>query len=208
MTITRTLVCAGAALGIAASGSAFAQERLSQDEVRSFLQAASADIQQILQARELPQILDWTRQNIAETARFSVTSTLEAEGERKMFTTVHLDKDDLVLLQRMALSAMYADPAAQLADVTFEIEVVEVQPIGADTAIARTRIIEGATIERAPEAEVAEAPADVDVTGALQGARIESVSMCEHVIQRAPDAERLQIGMTTCDARMEMAIGG
>lgn len=209
MRIARTLLVAGTTLGLAASGAAFAQEPIAEDQVRSFLQEASGQIEELLQARDFPRIVAWTQENIADGARFAVTSTLEAADERKMLTALRLDKQDMIALQRMALSAMYGDRAVEMTDATFEIEVVEVRAIGADTALARTRIVEAASLQRTGDAQVAQVPADVEVTGAIDGARIESVSSCEHVIQRAaPDDDRLQIGMSTCDARMEMMLGG
>lgn len=211
MTIRTSLASALPLAALLLAGPATAQDpspMLGEDQVREFLGGLSEDVRQAVEARDAQQIRQWTQETIADGAVFMVSSEVYRDDARKAFTVASLDKEDMLAFQGMGLSALMDQGGPQLQDVSFEIEVRDVQPIGPNAATATTRITESATIA-APEGEAmaqADQAQDVEATGAIQGARFESSSDCHHLIQRAPEGDRLQIGMTTCQSRVDMML--
>lgn len=202
-----------AALLLAGPAAAQDQQMLGEDQVRDFLSGLSEDVRQAIETRDAQQIRQWTQETIADGAVFMVSSEIYRDDERTAFSVANLDKEDLVAFQGMGLSAMMDQSGPQLQDVSWDIDVQEVQPIGPNAATVATRITESATIA-APEGQAmagagetqAGQAQDVQATGAVQAARFESTSDCHHLIQRAPDGDRLQIGMTTCQSRIDMML--
>jgi hypothetical protein len=195
-----------------AAGPASAQDqmqRLGEDQVREFLTGLSEEVQTAIEARDPARIRQWTQDTIADGAVFMVASEVYRGDERQAFSVVNLTKEDMLAFQGMALSSMMSQGGPQLQDVSFRVEVENVDPIGPNAATATTRITESATIA-APQGQAMARPADqahaVEATGALQGARFEATSTCRHLIQRAEAADALQIGLTTCQSRTDMML--
>ncbi|WP_349370212.1 hypothetical protein [Salinarimonas sp.] len=216
MPIRTSLASALPLAALLLAGPAAAQDQmqmLGEDQVRDFLSGLSEDVRQAVETRDAQQIRQWTQETIADGAVFMVSSEVYRDDERTAFSVANLDKEDLLALQGFGLSSMMDQGGPQLQDVSWEIEVEEVRPIGPNAATVATRITESATIAapdgqamaQAGETQAGQAQ-DVQATGAIRGARFESTSDCHHLIQRAPDGERLQIGMTTCQSRIDMML--
>lgn len=209
MTVRTSFASALPLAALLVAGPAAAQDQagmLGEDQVRAFLTGLSEEVRQAIEARDPAQIRQWTQDTIADGAVFTISSEVYRDDARQAFTVVNLTKEDMLAFQGMALSSMMSQGGPQLQDVSFEVEVESVDPIGPNAATATTRITEAATLA-APEGQAAaQAGEDVQATGSIQGARFEATSTCHHLIQRMDGGDALQIGLSTCQSRTDMML--
>lgn len=119
--------------------------QLSNREVRQFMQRVERDVNQIMQSGNLDRLRQWTQATIADGAVFTGTREFNADGQRKVFVNATLTKQDIMRLARFAMGSMseFTEPQQ---DFNFNIQVLNVQPIGDSAALVKTRITESQTI--------------------------------------------------------------
>jgi hypothetical protein len=203
--------------------------QLSNREARQFMQRVERDVNQIMQSGNLDRLRQWTQTTIADGAVFSGTREFNADGQRKVFMSATLTKQDIVRLARLALGTMSEFSDLQQ-DFNFNIQVLNVQPIGDSAALVKTRVTESQTIGGARTTGTArfgqdrqdqftqgagERDADDQVSrrqrgqqfgqrGQQQGgAQLETQAMCTHLLKRSDDGGRIQVAMQTCDAETQ-----
>jgi hypothetical protein len=121
-------------------------QQLSNREARQFMQRVERDINQIMQSGNLDRLRQWTQSNVADGAVFTGTREFYADGQRKLFVSANLTKQDLLRLERLVLGSM-----SEFSDLhqnfNLNIQVLNVQPIGDSSALVKTRVSETSTIE-------------------------------------------------------------
>jgi len=117
------------------------QSQLSSREARQFMQRVERDVNQIMQSGNLDQLRQWTQSNVADGAVFTGTREFFADGQRKLFASTTLTKQDILRMERFAMSSMpeFSDLRQ---DFNFNIQVLNVQPVGDSAALVRTRVTE------------------------------------------------------------------
>lgn len=207
-------------------------QQLSNREVRQFMQRVERDINQIMQSGSLDRLRQWSQATIADGAVFTGTREFSADGQRKVFVNATLTKQDIMRLARLAMGTMseFTEPQQGF---NFNIQVLNVQPIGDSAALVKTRITESQTIGGARTTGAArqrqqfedrqdqftqgagERDAEDQFTrrqrgqqfgqrGQQQGAQLETQAMCTHLLKRSEDGSRIQVAMQTCDAETEL----
>lgn len=126
------------------------QQGLNPQDVRQYIQRLQQDISQIMQSGNVNRLRQWTQNNVADGAVFSGTRAIWADDQRKAFVSATLDKQDLLWLQRFALSSM-PDFANRLEDYNLSIEVTNIQPIGDSAALVTTQISESGSLSGAQQ---------------------------------------------------------
>jgi len=121
-------------------------QQLSGRDVRQFMQRLERDISQIMQSGNLDRLRQWTQSNIADGAVFTGTREFFADGQRKLFVSANLTKQDLLRLERFAMGSM-SEFSEMHQNFNLNIQVLNVQPIGESTALVKTRVSETSTIE-------------------------------------------------------------
>jgi hypothetical protein len=110
------------------------------------MQRVERDINQIMQSGNLDRLRQWTQSNVADGAVFTGTREFYADGQRKLFVSANLTKQDLLRLERLVLGSM-----SEFSDLhqnfNLNIQVLNVQPIGDSSALVKTRVSETSTIE-------------------------------------------------------------
>src|SRR5262249_6750793 len=121
-------------------------QQISNREARQFMQRVERDINQIMQSGNLDRLRQWTQNNIADGAVFTGTREFFADGQRKLFVSANLTKQDMLRLERFVLGSM-----SEFSDLhqnfNLNIQVLNVQPIGDSSALVKTRVTETSTIE-------------------------------------------------------------
>jgi hypothetical protein len=203
-------------------------QQLSNRDARQFMQRVERDINQIMQSGNLDRLRQWTLATIADGAVFSGTREFNADGQRKVFVNATLTKQDIVRLARLAMGTMseFTEPQQ---DFNFNIQVLNVQPIGDSAALVKTRVTESQTIGGPRTTGTArfgqdrqdqftqgagERDADDQVSRrqrgqqfgqrGQQGAQLETQAMCTHLLKRSEDGGRIQVAMQTCDAETQL----
>lgn len=182
------------------------QQDLSAQEVKDFLAAAEQDLTQAVRAGDYERLLDWTENNLAEGAIFSMSQEFYVGDERKGFAVTSLDKQDMLRLGRVAVGAMSGMPDRAVRDYALDIEVVNVDPIGPNAATVTTRIAESGKLalpRGAASGDTASAAAAEPAAGG-DSIEIEATARCIHLVQRGEAADQLMIGLTTCEARAHL----
>jgi len=76
---------------------------------------------------------------------FTGTREFHADGQRKLFVNAPLTKQDILRLERFAMGSMSEFSELQQ-DFNFNIQVLNVQPVGDSAALVKTRVTESKTI--------------------------------------------------------------
>ena len=208
-------------------------QQLSNREARQFMQRVERDVNQIMQSGNLDRLRQWIQTTIADGAVFSGTREFNADGQRKLFASATLTKQDILRLERLALGSMSEFSELQQ-DFNFNIQVLNVQPVGDSAALVKTRVTESRTIGGSRTTGTArfgqrqqsddrqdqftqgagDRDADDQVSrrqrgqqfgqrGQQQGAQLETQAMCTHLLKRSDDGGRIQVAMQTCDAETQ-----
>jgi hypothetical protein len=208
-------------------------QQLSNREARQFMQRVERDVNQIMQSGNLDRLRQWIQTTIADGAVFSGTREFNADGQRKLFASATLTKQDILRLERLALGSMSEFSELQQ-DFNFNIQVLNVQPVGDSAALVKTRVTESRTIggsrttgtarfgqrQQADDRQdqftqgAGDRDADDQVgrrqrgqqfgqRGQQQGAQLETQAMCTHLLKRSDDGGRIQVAMQTCDAETQ-----
>jgi hypothetical protein len=203
-------------------------QQLSNREARQFMQRVERDVNQIMQSGNLDRLRQWTQATIADGAVFTGTREFSADGQRKVFMSATLTKQDIMRLARLAMGTMSEFSELQQ-DFNFNIQVLNVQPIGDSAALVKTRVTESQTIGGPRTTGTArfgdrqdqftqgagERDADDQLTrrqrgqqfgqrGQQQAAQLETQAMCTHLLKRSDDGGRIQVAMQTCDAETQL----
>jgi hypothetical protein len=208
-------------------------QQLSNREARQFMQRVERDVNQIMQSGNLDRLRQWTQATIADGAVFSGTREFNADGQRKVFMSATLTKQDIMRLARLAMGTMSEFSDLQ-PDFNFNIQVLNVQPIGDSAALVKTRVTESQTIggprttgtarfgqrqqfdDRQDQSTQGAGERDADdqtgrrqrgqqfgQRGQQQGAQLETQALCTHLLKRSDDGGRIQVAMQTCDAETQ-----
>jgi hypothetical protein len=201
-------------------------QQLSNREVRQFMQRVERDVNQIMQSGNLDRLRQWTQATIADGAVFTGTREFNADGQRKVFVNATLTKQDIMRLARLAMGTM-SEFSDLHQDFNFNIQVLNVQPIGDSAALVKTRVTESQTIggarttgqARGGQDQFTQGAGDRDADeqftrrqrgqqfgqrGQQQSAQLETQAMCTHLLKRSDDGSRIQVAMQTCDAETEL----
>ena len=198
-----TLLSAAMAAFLLAIGPAHAQQdqqNLSEQEVTGFFDRMERNVTEAVEAGAYGRLLEWARTSIADEARFFVSTEIYAEDERKSFTVTSLDKEDVVWLGEIATGMMSAMLGQPVQGYALDLEVIEVDLIGPDAATVSTRIAESVSDLARPSGE-GEAGAQNPGAQPMQAG---AIADCEHLIRRREAADRLLIGLTTCQVRTRL----
>jgi len=122
------------------------QPQLSNREARQFMQRVERDVNQIMQSGNLDRLRQWTQATVADGAVFSGTREFFADGQRKLFASATMTKQDLLRLEQFAMGSMSSEFSGPQQDYNFHIQVLNVQPIGDSAALVKTRVTESKTI--------------------------------------------------------------
>jgi hypothetical protein len=122
------------------------QSQISNREARQFMQGAEREINQIMQSGNLGRLRQWTQANVADGAVFTGTRDFFVDGQHKLFVSATLTKGDIMRLERLAMGSMPEASNLQQ-DFNFNIQVLNVQPVGDSAALVRTRITESRSID-------------------------------------------------------------
>lgn len=149
-----TIVAGSAASVLLMSGYALAQQQqyqqgqgqqLGNREVRQFFSGIERDVNQMVQSGDLSRLRQWTQNHVADHAILSRTNTIETEGHSRIVSSVTVTKPDLMRLQRFVLSSL-SEKLNNVDDFRFDIQVMNVEPVGDSAAIVKSRISEHATL--------------------------------------------------------------
>jgi len=205
-------------------------QQLTSREVRQFVGQIEREINQMVQTGNLSRLRQWTQNHVADNAVFSRTNSIETEGQSRAIAAMTITKPDLLRLQRFVLSGM-SERLNSAEDFQFDMEVVNVRPIGDSAAMVKLRVSERATLAprhaefgghtgeqrdfttgQGPGAQAGEEFDDEQPPGQQRrqsgrrqqaGVQLESHAICTHLIERNRDAGRLQIAMGICDAQTD-----
>jgi hypothetical protein len=233
-----TIVAGSAASVLLMSGYAFAQQQqylqgqqLGNREVRQFFSGIERDVNQMVQSGDLSRLRQWTQSHVADHAILNRTNTIETEGHSRIVSSVTVTKPDLLRLQHFVLSGL-SEKLKNVDDFRFDIQVMNVEPVGDSAAIVKSRISEHATLTprhgegagrmgqlddqhdfttgQAPRRPDMQAGEDFEDRRGRQQSRgqqgsvqIKSEATCSHLVERNKDSGQLQIGMGVCDATTE-----
>jgi hypothetical protein len=246
-----TIVAGSAASVLLMSGYAFAQQQQSQQqqyqqgqsqqgqgqqlgnrEIRQFFSGIERDVNQMVQSGDLSRLRQWTQNHVADHAILNRTNSIETEGHSRIISSVTVTKPDLMRLQRFVLSSL-SEKLNSVDDFRFDIQVMNVEPVGDSAAIVKSRISEHATLtprhgdgrlgqqgDSQHDFTTGQAPRRPDVQagedfeegrqrgrqqsrGQQGSVQVESQAVCSHLIERNRESGQLQIGMGVCDATTE-----
>lgn len=120
--------------------------QLSSRDVRQFMQRVERDVNQIMQSGNFDRLRQWAQNNIADGAVFSGTRDFYVDGQRKLSVNATLTKQDIMRLERFAMGSM-SELSGTPQDFNFNIQVLNVQPVGDSAALVKTRITESRSID-------------------------------------------------------------
>ncbi len=120
-------------------------QQLTSREVRQFVGQIEREINQMVQTGNLSRLRQWTQNHVADNAVFSRTNSIETEGQSRAIAAMTITKPDLLRLQRFVLSGM-SERLNSAEDFQFDMEVVNVRPIGDSAAMVKLRVSERATL--------------------------------------------------------------
>lgn len=185
------LAAGAAALAAAASVQAqAAQQELSEQAVKDFLDSAEQEMTQAIKAGEYQRVVDWTRQHVADDATFFVSGEIYVGDQRKGFAVLSLNKKDMLQASQVALGMLSGASGESVQDYFLDIEVVGFHALGAEAATVDTRITEKATL--APPGGGEGEPVQVTAT-----------ADCSHVVQAGSAPDDLKLAMSACQARTQ-----
>ena len=202
-------VLAGCGAVLLAAGGAQAQsQELSEQEVQTFLSDAEQTLAEAARSADFAQILDWTKQRIADDATFTIGMNIFAGETRKGYVSLTLTKDDMVGLGGISAGVLSGMQKDAIEDYSLTMEMTGFTPIGPNAAMVTTEMTESGRIgiPAAGGSADAQSGTPADRAQAAGAAAMEATAQCSHIIQRAAGAKELQMGLTTClaDARLSM----
>ncbi len=195
------------------------QQALSEQDVRTFLAKVEQEATQAMTSGEYGRLMDWTRNNLADEATFSANTEVYVGDQRKSFSAVTLEKKDMLRLGNVMvaiISGMSGKAGKAVEDYSLEIAVADVTPVGPNAAMVATRITESGTLKLSAEGKSAAAGEQggdgqggqtQQQDGQQANARaveLEATADCKHLIRRDATGDRMVIGITTCNTRMQL----
>jgi hypothetical protein len=203
-------------------------QQLTNREVRQFVSQTEREINQIVQSGNLSRLRQWTQTHVADNAVMTRTNSFETEGQTRAVGSVTITKPDLLRFQRFVLSAM-PERLHSVEDYRLEIQVMNVQPVGETAALVKSRVSERATLVprqsemgsrmgqeqefttgQGQSGQAAEEFEDGQQRRGQRGRQFsrgqqgslqfESQATCTHLIEKNPEAGRIQVTMGICDA--------
>ncbi len=203
-------VCASAVAALFPITTALAEggASLSEDEVRSFFSEMEESVVDMVRNEDYESLLGWVDESFAEEASFFFGMDVFVDDERKSFTALRLDKDDLNRLGRISVGVMAGmGEGRAITDYSLDVEVLEVVQAGPDAATVTTRFTESATFSL-PQGRPGEAdqgagegePSD----GEARSIEVEATADCQHLIRRNDDGAGLVLGLTGCGGSMHL----
>lgn len=196
----RALIVGMAASACALAGAAEAQQQrdLAESEIRNFFESMEQEAVQAVQAGDFKRLIEWTQNNVADEATFSVTNEVYRDDKRMGFAAMTLEKQDMLGFSRAVVGMMSGMDGQLLKDYSLEIEVTDVTPIGPNSATVNTEFAETGTLSIPSERTTAAAESTADDAQALH---LEATAQCSHLVHRGQDDDQLLIGLSTCQAR-------
>lgn len=181
-----------------------------------------------VEAKNFEALLEWAQDHIADEAVFSATNEITIGGERKAFTVVSMDKQDMLRFGRMATGMLSGMQGDGLQDYSLEIAVSQVTPVGADAATVDVQYTETATLSAPQGMAAADAGSDDTQTAATEAGEdgdaragetaaaaapageaagrtmtVTATADCTHLMRRGEGGD-LMIGLSSCEARSSL----
>jgi hypothetical protein len=210
----KTMALGTAACLLLASGPLQAQQDLTEEDVRGFFDSARQDLSEAVQSGEFDRVLDWSRNNIADGATFSVSNEFYSGDERKGFAVASLDKQDMMRFGRAAVGMLSGMQDRPIEDYSLEIEVTDVQLVGPNAATVTARFTESGALALADEHMAAASGREDDLQTGSTGAEpqrasgqtleFEAAAECSHLVYRGESEDQLRLGMSTCKAETRL----
>jgi hypothetical protein len=222
MTGFKAILAGSAALVLAAAGASAqtasqgAQDHaLSEQEVQNFFRDTEQTITQAMKSGDFAAVQEWAAKHVAEDAAFSPTIEFFGGGERKGFTSLTLNKDDMMKVGGIVGGVLSGPNRQGIEDYSLEITMTDFKHIVPNAALVKTEIRERGRLAF-PDTPVAAAGGDKTRATAMKtapaidtrpraqagsGAEMEGIARCVHVIQRSDqpsEFRELQMGLTTC----------
>lgn len=187
-------------------------QQISQQDLRGFFQQIEQEITQARRSGDVARLAQWTRQNIADGAMFTLSNEVYEGDRRKAFGLLTVSKQDILRGQQIALGIQHDRNREALQDHSFNIELRNVEQVAPGVAMVSTRITERATI--APQAgrqAQAGGQGDADRTGSVgqgqQGAQAQQGGVSQQAQAAQPGRQdaggaprQLRIeGVTNCE---------
>lgn len=189
---------AASACAVAGAAEAQQQQNLAESEVRSFFKSMEQEAVQAARAGDFKRLIEWTRNNVADEATFSVTNEVYRDDKRMGFAAMTLEKQDMLGFSRAVVGMMSGMDGQLLKDYSPEIEVADVTPIGPNSATVNTEFTETGTLSIPSERATTAAGS---TAGDAQALHLEATAQCSHLVHRGEDRNQLVIGLSTCQAR-------
>jgi len=124
-------------------------QQISPREVHAYFQQVENQVTQAIQSGNARQLAQWTQANIANSANFQAVIQIGGQnrpgGAAKEIRVLSLNKNDMVRRQLVALS-IAPQFLSLIGNYDLGIRVLNVQPVGNDAAVVKTRISESGTI--------------------------------------------------------------
>ncbi len=123
--------------------------QLSSQEVHSYFRQSENQISQAVQSGNARQLQQWTQNNIENAANFQAVIQIGGQNasSAKEIRVLSLNKNDMLQRQQVAFS-LAPELLNRVQNYDLSIRVINVQPVGNDAAIVKTRISESGTIGR------------------------------------------------------------
>ena len=129
-----------------------------EQEVRAFLQQTEQRISRAVQQGDEGALRDMTENHVADSANFAVTMQVSGSGRTpKGMRTSVADKQDM-LRRQAAMMSLMPDMLNMVQNYDLSIRVLDVEPIGDNAAVVKTRISESATLGSRQVATSTDAP--------------------------------------------------
>jgi hypothetical protein len=208
-------------------------QQLTNRDVRQFVSQVERDINQMVQSGNLSRLRQWTQVHVADNAVLSRTNSFETEGQSRAIASMTITKPDLLRLQRFVLSSMPEKLRSvedyRLEIQVINVQPVGDTAALVKSRVSERAML----VPRQSEMGGRMGQEQESTTGQGQGTRagedfedgqpferrgqrnrqssrsqqtgvqIESQATCTHLLQRNPDAGRIQIAMGICDAQTE-----
>lgn len=192
------IAAAAALLAVPAIAQDAPREGLTEEQVRTFLDASFDEMQQLVDAGDWAGIQSWSEQRLSDTATIASRQTLLIADGPTMTVSMTMDADDLARFGGM----MGRAHAPRIDDYSLEAEVLSVTELPGDEASAVVAIDESGLLAKpsAPEGETAQGETAQDETaqGEAGGAVFQSHSTCN--LRLAPDGDSIVVKMIACDS--------
>lgn len=208
-------------------------QQLTNREVRQFVSQTERDINQMVQSGNLSRMRQWTQAHVADNAVLTRTNSIETEGQTRAIGSVTITKPDLLRLQRFVLSSMSEKLHAvedyrleiqvvNIRPVGDSAALVKSRISERATLVPRQSETGGRTGQQQQEfttgqGQGAQSGDEFEDEQSFErrgqrrqpgrgqhgGLQLESQATCTHLIEKNPEAGRLQIAMGICDAQTD-----